>query len=402
MKVLVAFNNYRSGGGGEALVVRTTHALLGQHGVRVCTIEADSRTIVTVAQKVRAAIGGAFSWRSKRDMERLIHAERPDVVHAHNLYPLLSPSVLLASRERGVPVVMTIHHFGLTCPALHHLSRGQVCESCIGGREYWCVLKNCRGNPRESGAYAFRSVVARKLNLFRKNVTILVALTQFARKRLLAAGFDADRVVVLPNMIRSDSRSVVFGKGDYVGFAGRLSSEKGVSILLDAAFQLPEIPFRVAGGGPQSGLCAERAPKNVMLLGQLEGQTMGSFYRGARCLVVPSVCLEMAPLVVGEAMAEGVPVIASRIGGLPELVEDDVTGLLFEPGNASELVQKIRLLWDDASLCRRIGQMGYERVRRERNEDVYYERLMGIYGAAIEMERNRKAGGRQGAEGGTW
>src|SRR5690606_26895816 len=148
-------------------------------------------------------------------------------VHAHNLYPLFSPSVLAACRRVGTPVVLSLHNQNLTCPRSDHLYRGKICEKCFGGREYHCVLQNCRENIFESIGYATRAAVARKLRLFERNVTVFIALTQFARRRLIQVGLPADRICVLPNMAPDSGPPVVPADGKYVAFAGRLSQEKG-------------------------------------------------------------------------------------------------------------------------------------------------------------------------------
>ena len=164
-----------------------------------------------------------------------------------------------------------------------------------------------------------------------------------------------------------------------------MKGEKGVDVLLAAAARLPGVPVRLAGNGPildtlMSGAAAQRP-----LYEALGPEAMASFYQGARFLVVPSMWFEGCPLVVSEAMSHGLPVIASRIGGLPEFVEDGVTGLLFEPGNAAELADKIHMLWENPDLCRRLGEAGRKKANREYGAETYYQHLMSIYDKAIEL-----------------
>jgi glycosyltransferase involved in cell wall biosynthesis len=263
----------------------------------------------------------------------------------------------------------------------------------MGGKEYWCALKNCRSNIWESVAYALRSAVARKLRYFHKNVTLFIALTKFAREHLVQAGFEGDRIFVLPNMVAVEDSPTDPFQGRYVAFAGRMSPEKGVDTLLAAGRLLPDIPVCLAGDGPMMPAVVKQVSPNATFLGRLDTQEMTAFYRSARFLVIPSRCFEMCPLVVGEAMSHGLPVIASRIGGLPELVENNVTGFLFEPGNSEDLARKVRLLWDNPDLCRKMGQAGREKAIREYNKDVYYRRLMAVYERAIEVNREQSSSG---------
>ncbi len=281
------------------------------------------------------------------------------------------------------PVVMSLHNQNLTCPKADHLYQGKPCEKCFGGREYHCVLQNCRENLFESIAYALRSGVARRLRLFRRNVTRFIALSRYARGRLIQAGFDAKRIVALPNMVDIDGPPPAdSAAGQYIGFAGRLSPEKGVDTLLEAARRV-NAPLKIAGEGPQGDELRRMKPANAEFVGRLPAEQMRSFYRGARFLVLSSTAFEMCPLVISEAMSYGAPVIASRIGGVDELVDDGVTGLLFEPGNAADLAEKMKLLWNSPQLCRRLGRAGYEKAEREYGEQSYVRRLIEIYQGAI-------------------
>jgi glycosyltransferase involved in cell wall biosynthesis len=277
---------------------------------------------------------------------------------------------------------MTNHNYLLTCPIVSHLHNGRVCEKCLGGREYWCVLKNCRHNMAESMAYALRSTVARKLHVFRDLVTVHIVLSDFAKKRLVDAGYDEERIVVLPNMVEFSGQHTEKPPGGYVAYSGRMAPEKGVDVLLAAAARLPDVPIRLAGSGPIVDKLTADAPSNAMFAGRVDPERMAAFYHNARFLVIPSMWFEGCPLVVSEAMSFGLPVIASRIGGLPELVDHRVTGLLFEPGNAAELAEKIRLLWDNPSVCRRMGEAGRQKALRAYGEEAYYKRLVAVYNKA--------------------
>jgi glycosyltransferase involved in cell wall biosynthesis len=386
LRLLQIYNQYRSLFNGEETVVFRTAQLIERHGGQARLWMRSSRDMKPgLTGKVKAFISGIYNSQTAREATQLIKEYQPEVVHVHNLYPLFSPSVLLACRRANVPVVMTLHNQQLTCPRADHLRRGQICDRCLDGSVLNCVLRNCRENLAESIGYAARSAVARHWRLFRDNVTVFIALTDFARQRLVRAGFDAERIVVLPNMAPAIHEPIVPSTGTYVAFAGRLSAEKGLSVLIAAAERAEHMPVKIAGGGPLFSELCQHKPSNAELLGQLSQQDLPAFYRGARFLVLPSVNYEMCPLVISEAMSHGLPVVASRIGGIPELVDHGRTGLLFQPGDVDDLQAQMQRLWHDARLCRDLGRAAWEKATTEFSEDTYYARLMNVYRCAMEL-----------------
>ena len=396
MRVLQVYNDYRSEHGGEIGVVRKIASLIERNGGTAMLLMSTSKGLDhSLLRKVRGFASGIYNRAAYRNIQRLVSEDRPDVVHVHNLYPLLSPSVIVACRRAGIPIVMTNHNYVLTCPIVTHLREGRVCEQCMGGHEFWCALNNCRNNIAESIAYAVRSAAAQRLRWFRDQVTIQIVLSDFARRHLIKAGFDPARIVVIPNSVAVSSRPDSRPAGTYVGFSGRLAAEKGIDVLLAAAARLPDIPFRLAGSGPLLDDLVARAPANVTFLNRLDAGQMVDFYLGARLLVVPSRWFEGCPLVVSEAMSHGLPVIASRIGGLPEFVSDGISGQLFEPGNIDELTRAIRLLWDQPDLCQQMGNAGRARAMNEFNDALYYQRLVDAYELAIQLAGRPRTRSRQ-------
>jgi glycosyltransferase involved in cell wall biosynthesis len=239
--------------------------------------------------------------------------------------------------------------------------------------------------PKSVG-YALRSFVARSFGMYRKNVTLYLCLTDFQRQRLTAAGFPKDRIDVLPNVASHpgspDSRSAA---GDYVAFIGRLSPEKGIDALVQAAKMHPDIPFKAAGNYEKMPNLAARTPSNFELVGHLAGDDLEGFFYSARMIVLASTWFEGFPDSLARAMVRGKPVVCSRIGGLPEIVDDGRTGLLCRPGDIVDLAEKIRALWDRPELCRAMGQAGREKAIREYSEQRYYERLMEAYQRAMTL-----------------
>lgn len=393
MRVLLVHNRYGRHSGEEA-VVENLKSMLESHGHSIVLFFRDSADIARLSLgKAHAFCSGVYSFSSRNAIRRLLPKQRPDLVHIHNLFPLTSPAILPDCRRAGVPVVMTVHNYRLVCPNGLHMPKTtrEVCERCCGGREYWCILRNCEASLPKSIGYALRNWVARKKRFFLDNVTMYMCLTAFQRGRLIAEGFPAERMVVVPNMAEYvDGSADAAARGEYVGYVGRVSPEKGVDTLVAAARRLKGIPFRAAGSVARMPSLPATATDNLAFVGHLQKAQLDSFHHGSRLLLVPSVCYEGFPSVIVEAMVRSKPIIASRIGGLPEIVDDGVTGLLFEPGNAEDLAEKIRYLWDRPDLCRQMGQAGREKVLRGYSPQRYYERLMGVYERAIALGAPRR------------
>ncbi len=238
-----------------------------------------------------------------------------------------------------------------------------------------------------------RNYTARRVGFFRKNVSLFACLTEFQRRRLSAEGYAEDRLRVIPNMCPAgpEAPGISAAGGRFVAYVGRIGPEKGIGLLLAAAEKLGNIPFHLAGSYDARPDLVSRAPANVIFLGNLERRALAAFYRQSRFLILCSTCFEGFPMAVVEAMTCARPVIAPRIGGIPEIVDESVTGLLFAPGQPDELAEKTRYLWDRPELCRRMGQAGREKALREYSPQTYHDRLMALYEEAIRMAAREAA-----------
>jgi len=387
MKVLQVHNRYRVYGGEDSSFDGLV-ALLRARGVDVATFTKDSRDLGEGwGARVRASV--VFSRRSAREMTAELDRHRPDVVHVHNLFPLLTPSVLVACRERGVPVVMTCHNYRLVCAVGTHFRDGALCTLCTPGNEHWCAIKNCRGSWPESAAYALRTAIAQRFGLFRDTVSRFIVLSEFQGRQIAAAGIAPPAISVLPNAAPATRLAARPSTGGYAAFAGRVCAEKGIPTLLEAARRVPHVAIRIAGDSAgMPGIEATASP-NVTFVGPVSHDAVDRFFAGARCAVVPSVAYEGCPMVILEASSTGLPVVATRLGGLPELVECGVTGLLFAPGDAGALAACLDRLWSTPRLADRLGAAARQRMIDAYNEDLFFDRLAAIYRRAIE-----DAGGR--------
>lgn len=340
----------------------------------------------TKLAKIPAFFSGIYNPFSRKAFCEFLKEKRPDVVHIHNLYPLISPSILPVCKTMGVPLVMTVHNFRLVCPNGLLLSKGEICHRCLGGREYWCVLRNCENSFFKSTGYALRTATARILRSYYDNVDHFICLSEFQKNILVGEGLPADRASVMVNPLSFSAETIhQKGRGGYVAYVGRISPEKDILTLLEAARRLDDVPFKFAGDYHRMSEVVKQIPVNCEFLGQLNAGEIDKFYRNARMVVFATRCYEGFPTVLMEAMSHGLPLICSRIGGLPEIVENGVNGLLYEPGNADELAARIQMLWQDTALCEKLGNAGRNKVREEYAPENLMNRLMGIYEKVIKQ-----------------
>lgn len=392
MRVLHAYNAHRGFGGSDRTTAATIAVLRGR-GVEVEEFVRDSRDLPpTLAGKAAAFVGGLYAAGAVREFESALRARRPDVVHVHELYPLISPWVLPRCARAGVAVVMTCNDFRLSCPIATHYARGESCYRCLGGREYWCVLRNCRASVPESIAYAMRNASARLFGLFDRHVHRFVAISDYQRDFLTGeVGIDSGRVAVNYCAIDLPPQPVEDPSlGAYVGFAGRFAHEKGVEVMVDAC-RLAGLPMRFAGGA--RGHPAVRPGDDAAFVMTSSPAELAEFYRGARVIVVPSIWTETFGIVPAEAMSHGIPVVASRLGALPGTVPDGEAGLLAEPGNAGDFAEKIGRIWNDPELARRLGRGARRQVETRFSHQAHFDRLMGVYEQAIAQARRAAPAG---------
>jgi glycosyltransferase involved in cell wall biosynthesis len=341
-----------------------------------------------VAGKLRAAARVLYSVEARRRIEALIDATSPDVAHLHNIAHQLSPSILYGLRSRGVPVVQTLHDHKLICPNYQMFVGGATCERCAKWRYHNAVLNRCmRGSVAASALVAAEAYVHRMLGTYAENVDVFVAPSAQLRDRMIRHGVDGARIVHLPYSIALDGYEPRYDSDGYAAYVGRLSSGKGLGTLLTALKAEPTVAFRIVGSGPLEDALRSRAEResigNVEFVGYRRGEELASIVRGSLFTVVPSECYENSPLTVYESFAYGKAVVGSRIGGIPELVTENESGLVFAPGDAHELAGCLRTLWDDSALAADMGRAARLRVEREYGPELHYDKVMEVYRRAM-------------------
>lgn len=330
-----------------------------------------------------------FSRETKDKLTHLIKVTQPDLAHLHNIGHELSPSVLYVLSRAGIPIVKTVHDFGLLCPNSSFLSHGEICERCKGGRFYQVVRRRCKRNSLPASVLAGLGAYTQHwLRMFQSKVDTFIAPSNFMRHKMIEFGFSTDKIVYLPNTIDLARFQPATDSGEYVFYFGRLSYEKGLYTLLEAFAHLPNVTLIIAGEGPLGEdlkvYAQQNQLSNVDFVGYQDGEALHELIRNAAFVVLPSEWYENAPLACYESMAHGRAVIGSNIGGIPELIDEGVTGLLFEPGNFDDLAEKVSFLIDHPALQIEWGQNARYRVETAYHSERYYRSIMALYQQLIQ------------------
>ena len=386
MRILL-IHNYYTQPGGEDVVFEAERALLERYGHEVITFVEDNAQVNKV-NPFKAAVDTIWSREAQRNIRKLIEQSRPDVVHFHNTFLRISPAAYYVVKEMGLPVVQTLHNYRLICPGALLMRDGHLCEDCLDKVIPWPgIVYSCWRNSRMGTAVVTAMLtVHRLLKTWIKQVDVYIALTEFARRKFIEGGLPAEKISVKPNFIYPDP-----GKGEHGGnfalFVGRLSAEKGVKTLLSAWRLLKGIPLKVVGDGPlmaEIRECVEREGLAVEVLGRRSREEVFAFMRSASFLLFPSEWYEGFPMTIAEAFACGLPVVASQLGVMAEIVEDGRTGLLFEPGNPEDLAEKVEWAWTHPKEVKRMGEEARREYEEKYTAERNYRMLMEIYQLAME------------------
>ncbi len=366
-------------------MVASEAALLAQHGheVQQYTRHNDDVSGVSAAALAAQAV---WSRRTVDDFQALVQRWRPDVVHVHNTLPLVSPSIYWAAQQAGVPVVQTLHNFRLMCPQAMFVRDGRVCEDCLGHVPWRGVLRACyRESAAQTAVVAGVTTLHRWAGTYRRKVDRYIALNAFCRDKFVAGGLPPERVVIKPNFVEFREAAGWGGRQGGV-YVGRLTGEKGVDLLLAALQRVPApVPFKVLGGGPLADevqAAAAQAPEALQYLGLQPQAEVWRHLEQAAFMVVPSIWYEGFPRTIVEAYAAGVPVIASRLGSLAEVVLDGETGLLFKPGDVQDLADKLQWAASNPQAMARMGQAARRLYETLYTPQANLSQLLDVYQSA--------------------
>ncbi|AEN73885.1 glycosyl transferase group 1 [Rhodothermus marinus SG0.5JP17-172] len=380
MRVLIVHNHYTQPGGEDA-VFEAEKALLERMGHEVIPFVEDNARLKGM-NPLKAALNAVWSREAQEKLRRLIRETKPDVAHFHNTFLMISPAAYYACKEEGVPVVQTLHNYRLLCVNALFFREGRVCEDCLGRLPWRGVVRGCyRGSPLASGVVAAMLTTHRALGTWARGVDVYIALTEFARRKFMEGGLPAEKIVVKPNFVHPDPGPGE-GKGGYALFVGRLSPEKGIRTLLRAWERLGgRVPLKVVGDGPLAEEvrgAAGRLP-GVEWLGRKAQEEVYALMGDAAFLVFPSEWYEGFPMVIAEALARGVPILATPLGSQGSIVDHGRTGLLFRPGDPEDLAEKVEWAWTHPNDLREMGREARREYEQKYTAEKNYEILMDIY-----------------------
>lgn len=332
--------------------------------------------------KPRAALDIIYSRSTKASFAAVLDQCRCDMVHGHNIYGGLTYSIIDAARERSIPFVLTLHDLKLACPSYLMLNRGAICERCGRGAFWNCALQRCHKDSMLASLVNMVEAYFNKTSGKYDWISSFLCPSQFLLDKIAVSGVPRTKLVHLPNAVNTRAYQPSFGKNDYALYAGRLSREKGLLTLLEASKDVP-IPLRIAGTGPLEALCkgyVERSGmQHVTFEGYCHGDQLKDLFRNAAFLVIPSECYENAPMSILEAYAYGKPVIGSDLGGTPELVSNNQTGMLVPAGDVRALAEAMATLWHNHKLLEDMGRAARARVEADFSSERHADRLSEIY-----------------------
>lgn len=383
MKILLIHNSYQQEGG-EDVVFRAERNLLASAGHNVAVYARDNREIERYNWREKASLSHRAIWARDtfNEMRALLASDRPDVAHFHNTFPLISPSAYFACREYSVPVVQTLHNPRLLCPAATLFRNGAVCEDCSAAKTFWpAVLHGCyRHSHLQSAVVAAMLAAHRGFKTWAKLVDRYIACSAFFAQKFIESGLPASKVSVKPHFTARRYQENSAAR-DYAFFVGRLAPEKGVITLLKAWQLLGPLPLKIRGDGPLlPHVHSAMEHSRIEWLPRLCDSDLLSLFQRARFLVWPSEGLyETFGLVAVEAFACGVPVIASNVGAMAEIVSDGETGLHFKSGDAVDLAAKVAWAWNHADEMHAMGRAAHAEYESKYTPERNYQMLIKIY-----------------------
>ncbi|MET0377419.1 MAG: glycosyltransferase family 4 protein [Spongiibacteraceae bacterium] len=394
-RVLNIGQNYRMTGGSDRYMFQL-EALLSGAGIDVIPFAAahpDNAptewnrhfppTVNFNAPSSRDLARYIYNGAARQHLDELLHDHNISLAHLHIYYGQLSGSILKPLRDRGIPIIQTLHEYKLICPTYSLFADGKVCEDCGSGQFYRAIAKRCnRGSLARSSLSAIEAYVSRLLGA-ESAVDHFVAVSDFLRDKIIEHGIAPEKITTVHNFIDATQIEPSHQRGDYVLYLGRLERIKGIATLLDAIEPLTDVPLVIAGDGNDRDLVraaeARLGKTRVDWRGFVGGRELGELIRNARFLVAPSEWYETFGLILIEAFAHGRTVISSRMGGMTEVVDDGIDGLLFEAGNVDALRSAILDLWTAPATTIAMGAAGREKVLARFSPQAHLQQILGVY-----------------------
>jgi glycosyltransferase involved in cell wall biosynthesis len=331
-----------------------------------------------------------YSFDAKNKMKRLLSDHSPDLAHFHIFQHQISPSIFSPLQKKKIPIILTLHDLKPICPNYKMYVNNHVCEECKGRKFYHCFKNRCTKGSTLGSLINTIEMYFHYAMKYYQNVDKYIAVSQFYQNKMIEFGFPKEKIAYLPNYIDVSDYDPHVAEQGYMLYFGRLSEEKGITVLFDAAVKLLDVPFYIVGTGPleEELKCKaqEKGLTNVQFLGFKMGNELRTLLTESTCVIVPSEWYENCPMTVLEAFAAGKPVIGSDIGGIPELINEEVDGFIFPPGDVNELSKKIQWMWFHRNKAKEMGLQGRKKVEEKFNAEVHYNGLMTIYNSVLDYK----------------
>lgn len=399
MRILFANNYNYLRGGAERVMFNEIKALEGRGESVFCFSRKNKLNIKTEYddffapplnfsevrgfKKIEAAINAIYSIEVRKSFSQFLEHINPTIIHGHNIYGGLSSSIIDAAKKNKIPFVLTLHDYKIICPSYLMLNHGKTCQDCLSGHYIYCLKNRCHKNNLLSSSVYMAESYFNKWTRKYENVNAFICPSKFLMKLIEKAGFQREKLFYLRNPIDIANVDPVYKPGDYALFVGRLSHEKGVITLIKAAGK-SKVPLKIVGGGPEEEKCRVTVEQmelsNVSLEGYLSGNKLEAAYKNAAFIVIPSEYYENAPMSIIEAYAYGKPVLGSKIGGIPEMIMEGVTGGLFVSGEVEDLADKMSKMMVCKNRIEEMGRNAREVAKKEYSISTHIEKLMEIYG----------------------
>lgn len=322
---------------------------------------------------------------AKIKFAQLIDDFKPDIIHCHNIYHQLSPSILEAAKKKNIPVIMHLHDYKLICPNYRLFSKNKICRECLNKKNYLPVIKNnCYESfPRSALAYLEMTLHNKIWNIYQNNLNLVIAPSRFIQKLFISNGWPKEKVLFVNNPAPTINIKPNKQTSDYFLYFGRLAPEKGIEDLV-AAVRENNLKLKIAGIGPSEKklikLCFNEIKNNqIKFIGHLAEKELTQEILEARAIVIPSRWLENMPLSLLESLALGKIIIASQLGGLPEIIKDGVNGYLFKPGDIPDLSTKLRMASSLGEKEKIYMETAAKQTANELNPEDHINTIINIY-----------------------
>jgi glycosyltransferase involved in cell wall biosynthesis len=386
MRVLLIHNFYKESGGEDSVFFAEKN-LLESKGNDVETLTFSNQTIKSFTEKLSASKNIFFNRRSAKLLQKKIDEVLPEIIHVHNFFYVASPSIFYVAKRNNIPVVLTLHNYRLLCPGGIFLKKQDICEKCLNGSllnaiRYKCFSNSFTGTALLSGMISYH----RLINTLQKKIDVFITLTNFSKTKFIEGGISSDKIMIKPNFNKSTETEYPKKREKYALFIGRISTEKGIDLLLNC-WENINYPLKIIGRGPLMNKLDNQSNRNIIYLGEKSQDEVYIEMIKAQFLVFPSQCYEGFPMVIVEAFSHGLPVLASNLGSMKEIIKDKFTGILFDQSDLNDMRKKVDWAIKHPRELQEMGKRAFISSKKDFSAMRNYDLLLNIYQKAISINR---------------